>query len=58
MPWEIRPRGTEHCVVVSDGPKKGKVVTCHPTREKALRHVKALYANTGEGGSGGDSHRY
>ena len=56
MPWEVQTRGNQHCVVVSEGPKKGKTVKCHPSRDKALAHVKALYANTkeGHGGSGTD----
>lgn len=54
MPWEVQNRGENNfCVVVSEGPKKGKTVKCHPSRTKALAHVKALYANTSEGGSEG-----
>ena len=56
MPWEIRRRGEDHCVVVSEGPKKGKVVKCHPTAEKARAHVRALYANTKEGHGGSGTH--
>lgn len=50
MPWSIVKRGEDHCVVVSEGPKKGKTVKCHPSRERAVAHVRALYANTDEGG--------
>lgn len=48
MPWTVRKSGDDYAVIVSDGPKKGKVVTTHPSREAALAHVKALYANTKE----------
>jgi hypothetical protein len=51
MPWKVQQNGEDHCVVVSEGPKKGSVVKCHPTREAALAQVKALYANTSEGGA-------
>jgi hypothetical protein len=51
MPWKVVARDGQFCVVVSEGPKAGKEVKCHSTREKALAHVKALYANTSEGGA-------
>ena len=38
-------------MVVSEGPKAGSEVKCHGSKEKALAHVKALYANTSEGGA-------
>jgi hypothetical protein len=51
MPWKVVAKGGQFCVQVSEGPKKGDEVKCHSTRAKALAHVKALYANTSEGGS-------
>lgn len=45
MPWEVKRRGSQFCVVVSEGPKKGKTTACHPTEEAARKQVKALYAN-------------
>lgn len=45
MPYKVQKKGDQHCVVVSAGPKKGKEVACHATREKAVAQVKALYAN-------------
>lgn len=41
MPWEVRQKGAQHCVVKEGG----EVVKCHPTREKALAHLRAIYAN-------------
>jgi hypothetical protein len=46
VPWHVERRGGKHCVVVSEGPKKGKVAGCHASPEKAKAQVKALYANT------------
>jgi hypothetical protein len=51
MPWKVVARDGQFCVVVSEGPKAGSQVACHPTREKALAQVRALYANTSEGGA-------
>lgn len=45
MPYKVQKSGDKHCVVVSAGPKKGKQVACHDTRQKAVAQVKALYAN-------------
>lgn len=45
MPYKVQKKGDKHCVVVSEGPKKGKEVACHDTRAKAVKQVKALYAN-------------
>lgn len=41
MPWKIEKRGNQYCVVK----KSGETVKCHPTREKAEAHLRALYAN-------------
>lgn len=44
MPWEVKKNGNEFCVY-----KKGSndKVACHPTREAAVRQMRALYANEG-----------
>lgn len=44
MAYVIRKNGTQHCV---HNQATGKEVPggCHPTREKALAHMRALYAN-------------
>lgn len=39
MPWNIKKKGDEYCVI-----GVGKEA-CHDTRQKALDHLKALYAN-------------
>lgn len=43
MPWVIRKRGNQHCVV-----KEGETTPvpggCHATRAEAVRHQRALYA--------------
>lgn len=44
MPWHITKQGDRHCVVEGEsGP--GKTVKCHATRDEALAHLRALYAN-------------
>jgi hypothetical protein len=45
MPYKVQKKGNQHCVVVSGGPKAGKEVACHSTKAKAVKQVKALYAN-------------
>lgn len=42
MPWKIEKRGNQYCVVKKSS---GETVKCHPTREKAEAHLRALYAN-------------
>lgn len=42
MPWSIKKSGDSWCVVADD---TGEKVKCHPTREAALAHQRALYAN-------------
>jgi hypothetical protein len=48
MPWVIQQSGNQYCVH-----KKGSANPvaggCHSTREQALRHMRALYANIPEG---------
>lgn len=46
MPWKVVAKGGQYCVVKAD---TGKVVHCHPTRAKALKHLRAIYANYGKG---------
>ena len=40
MPYDILERDNQFCIVSGD-----EVVTCHDTREDALTHMTALYAN-------------
>lgn len=42
MPWEVAKRGGRFCVVKKDS---GTVVTCHGSRAKATRQLRALYAS-------------
>lgn len=42
MPYKIQKRGNEFCVIGKDD---GKVKGCHPSREKAVRQLQALYRN-------------
>ena len=44
MPYRLRKIGKEYCVVKQ---ADGKPVPggCHPSRPKALAHLRALYAN-------------
>ena len=42
MPWKIRKRGGEYCVIKEDS---GETEGCHATRNEAERHMAALYAN-------------
>lgn len=49
MPWSVKRRGSRYAVVK----KSGEVVAMHATREKALAHLRALYANTGDEARGG-----
>ena len=41
MPYRIQKRGRKYLVVNDQGEVKGE----HPTKEKALRQLRALYAN-------------
>jgi len=45
MPYAIRKRGNKWVVVNKE---TGKVKGTHSTREKAVRHLRALYANVPE----------
>jgi hypothetical protein len=45
MPWKAEKRGSKW-VVVTEG--SGRVVGTHPSREKAMAQVRALYANASE----------
>ena len=42
MPWDVHKLGNVWVVTKKED---GKVVGKHPTREKAMRHMRALYAN-------------
>jgi HK97 family phage prohead protease len=41
-PWHVEKRGEEYCVIKD---ADNSQVSCHPTREEADAHVRALYAN-------------
>jgi Mu-like prophage I protein len=41
MPWKVEKKGNEFCVMKDTGAE----VACHPTRAKAIKHMRALYAN-------------
>lgn len=67
MPFMIVRRGDQHCVFTQDesGNPKGTSHGCHPTREKAIAQLRALYANVPEArkddnptGSQGKGERY
>jgi len=45
MPYAIRKRGSKWVVINKE---TGKVKGKHSTRAKALRHLRALYANVPE----------
>lgn len=45
MPWTVEKRDNEFCVIKQSD---NSVVHCHPTREKAMAQVRALYANEGK----------
>lgn len=42
MPWEIKPKGNQFCVVKKDS---GEEVSCHDAKQEATDHMRALYAN-------------
>jgi len=44
-PWHIEEQGDQYCVVADE---TGESVKCHPTREMAEAHLRALYANVPE----------
>jgi Escherichia/Staphylococcus phage prohead protease len=48
MPWFIEERDGRYCVVKGDRDDPGETEACHDTREKALAHQRALYANVPE----------
>jgi hypothetical protein len=45
MPWEVRAKDDKFCVVATD---TGKEVKCHNKRTDAVKHMRALYANSNE----------
>src|SRR5687767_7668361 len=48
MPWFIEERDGRYCVVKGDEQTPGETEACHDTREEALKHQRALYANAPE----------
>jgi len=56
MPYKIYHDGDEFCVYKhdADGMKMGDSMGCHPTREKAMAQMRALYMNAKEGDEGWD----
>lgn len=44
MPWDVRKRGSQWCVV-KQGESSPVPGGCHPTKEKARAHQRALYAS-------------
>ncbi len=48
MPWDIRKRGSQHCVV-KQGESTPVPGGCHATRAEAIRHQRALYAGEAHG---------
>ena len=43
MPWDIKKRGSQHCVV-KQGESTPVPGGCHATRAEAIKHQRALYA--------------
>ena len=48
MPWFVRQSGDSYCVVKGTKEQPGETVKCHPDKEKANAHMRALYVNTKE----------
>lgn len=53
MPWHIAPKGGRFCVVKDD---TGEEVKCHPTKEAATAHMRALYANEPKARTGAEQY--
>jgi hypothetical protein len=49
MPWHLEKRGGKFAVVKGHRGEDGGTVGTHPSREAALRHLRALYANAEPG---------
>jgi hypothetical protein len=45
MPWSVISKDGKHCVYKAGG----ELVKCHDSKEKAVAHARALYANVHEG---------
>jgi hypothetical protein len=45
MPWHIDAEGGRFCVKTGRASGAGDTVKCHPSREEATAHMRALYAN-------------
>ena len=56
MPYKIFKDGDEFCVYKhdTDGNKVGDTLGCHPTREKAILQLRAVYVNAKESDEGWD----
>jgi hypothetical protein len=52
MPWHISEQDGKYCVVKND---TNETVTCHDTRQQALDHIAALYANVPDATKAGRS---
>jgi hypothetical protein len=48
MPWKVRQRGDQFCVMKINDDDTEETVKCHPTRDKALAQQRALYVNVGD----------
>lgn len=44
MPWQIK-QNTAGCKGYAVVKETGELVGCHPSKSKAMAHMKALYAN-------------
>lgn len=45
MPYQLANRGDETCVMKRLPDGSLETVKCHPSREKAVAHLRALWAN-------------
>jgi hypothetical protein len=49
MPWFVRKSGDSFCVIKGTKEQPEGTVKCHPDKEAANKHMRALYANTNYG---------
>jgi predicted metal-dependent phosphoesterase TrpH len=52
VPWHVEKRGSKFAVVKGHTGQSGAVVATHPSRERALAQLRALYANADDAGRG------
>lgn len=45
MPWFVKKSGDKYCVCKGDKDNPGPIVKCHPTKEEAVKHMRAIYTN-------------